>query len=129
MAPNLSFETQRRVDMMYPEERREEATRLLGLLSALKENERIKMAALNVLIRDDVMISEIERLQFAALKVSNGDVNVLTKATKVAQLDWRDLLVAAGFGEPSKHKSWLPKGMGPQQEGGWTRMRKRMHGF
>ena len=123
MAPNLSFETQRRVDMMYPPEQREEVTRLLGLLA-----ETLREQATRILGSETrASTSENERIQFAALKVSNGDVDVLKKAIKLGQFDYRELLIAAGFGwNSSKHKSWLPKGMGPQQEGWWTRRRKRI---
>ena len=104
MAPNLSYETQRRVDMMYPPDQREEVTRLL-----------VEECGQDPLSTSDH--EGIERIRFAALKVSNGDVDVLKKAIKLAQSDWRDLFMAAGFGNnPSEHKSWLPKGMGPQQE-------------
>jgi hypothetical protein len=67
-----------------------------------------------------------ERLRFAALKVSNGDVEVLKKAIDLAKQDFRDLLWAAGFAwSTTAHKRWMPKGVGPQVEGWWTRRRKK----
>jgi len=50
----------------------------------------------------------IERIQFAALKVSGGCLSKLQVAVRVANTDWRDLLVAAGFAHDTQaHKSWL----------------------
>lgn len=51
----------------------------------------------------------LERFQFAALKLSEGDLAKLEEAVAVAQRDWRDLLVAAGFGNSlTIHKRWFP---------------------
>ena len=41
----------------------------------------------------------LERVRFAALEFSQGDVARLLDAVRLAQIDWRDLLMAAGFGE------------------------------
>lgn len=55
---------------------------------------------------------ELERLRFAALKESEGNLNLLRQAVDLAKLDWRDLLMSAGFGEDvTEHKRWLPAGM------------------
>jgi hypothetical protein len=40
----------------------------------------------------------IERIRFAVLKLSGGDLNALQRAIDLAKIDWRDVLVAAGFG-------------------------------
>lgn len=37
----------------------------------------------------------IERIRFAVLKLSRGDLNALGRAIDLAKLDWRDVLVAA----------------------------------
>jgi hypothetical protein len=51
----------------------------------------------------------IERIRFAALKVSGGVLSELERAVQVANEDWRDLLVAAGFAHDTQaHKNWLP---------------------
>ena len=48
-----------------------------------------------------------ERVQCAALKLSAGRMDGLYDAIALAQTDWRDLLVAAGFAEDTRaHKSW-----------------------
>jgi hypothetical protein len=53
--------------------------------------------------------SDIERIQFAALKVSGGSISALVEAVRLANSDWRNLLVAAGFAnDPEAHKSWSP---------------------
>ena len=44
----------------------------------------------------------LERIQLAVLKLSNGEVNKFLAAAELAQLDWRDVLMAAGFGEDVK---------------------------
>jgi hypothetical protein len=41
----------------------------------------------------------LERFQFAALKLSDGNLDKLNRAVDLANRDWRDLLMAAGFGE------------------------------
>jgi hypothetical protein len=51
-----------------------------------------------------------ERLQFSALKLSEGNLDKLNRAVALGKLDWRDLLMAAGFGEDIKaHLTWLPE--------------------
>ena len=51
----------------------------------------------------------LEPIRFAALKVSNGDIAKLLDAVQLAQIDWRDLLVTAGFGEDVlAHERWMP---------------------
>ena len=58
--------------------------------------------------RTDNASSEFfERVQCAALKLSEGRVDKLYDAIALAQTDWRDLLVSAGFAEdPLAHKDW-----------------------
>jgi hypothetical protein len=49
----------------------------------------------------------IERVQCAALKLSEGRIDKLYDAIALAQTDWRDLLVSAGFAEDTQaHKAW-----------------------
>lgn len=51
----------------------------------------------------------MERIRFAALKLSKGNMEKLVEAIELAQIDWRDLLVAAGFGEDVEaHNKWMP---------------------
>jgi hypothetical protein len=51
----------------------------------------------------------LERFQFAALKLSGGNLSRLRNAIELAKTDWRDLLMAAGFGEDTRaHACWIP---------------------
>jgi len=52
----------------------------------------------------------LERIRFAVLKLSHGDLNALQQAIDLAKSDWRDALVAAGFADDIKaHESWWPE--------------------
>ena len=53
----------------------------------------------------------VERICIAALKVGGGDLDELRAATRLARLDWRDLLVRADFAEDvTAHLRWRPGG-------------------
>ena len=52
---------------------------------------------------------QMERIRFSVLKLSQGDVDKLLTAIELAQVDWRDLFMAAGFGhDPDAHRDWSP---------------------
>jgi len=52
----------------------------------------------------------IERIQLAAIRLSAGRLDGLNKAVDLAALDWRDLLVAAGFADdPNAYAHWKPR--------------------
>lgn len=52
----------------------------------------------------------LERYRFAALKICHGQLSKLERAVRLAQTDWRDLLVAAEFAnDPKAHEIWQPK--------------------
>jgi hypothetical protein len=52
---------------------------------------------------------QLERLRFAALKLSGGNLERLREAVELAKIDWRDLLMAAGFGNNVRaHERWMP---------------------
>jgi hypothetical protein len=51
----------------------------------------------------------MERWRFSALKLSGGNIEKLSKAIELAKLDWRDLLVSAGFDDVDAHIHWVPK--------------------
>ena len=54
--------------------------------------------------------ASLERLRFAALKLSRGDLQRLRDATELAKVDWRDLLMAADFGgDVHAHERWMPQ--------------------
>jgi hypothetical protein len=51
----------------------------------------------------------MERIRFAVLKLSEGRIEKLVQAIELAQTDWRDVLMAAGFGEDVEaHNKWNP---------------------
>ena len=53
--------------------------------------------------------ASLERIRFAVLKLSGGDLNRLQRSINLSQTDWRDVLVAAGFGNDlTAHTSWWP---------------------
>ncbi len=94
----LSPVTQRHLELLFAPEDRPEAAALLvtecgSLLPGLEK--------LNMF--------QLERFRFAALKLSEGKLDKLWQAVDLAQQDWRDLLMAAGFGEDvTEHERWLP---------------------
>jgi hypothetical protein len=50
---------------------------------------------------------QLERIRFAALKLSEGDLDKLREAVRIAQIDSRDVLMAAGFGHSLEaHQTW-----------------------
>ena len=50
---------------------------------------------------------QMERIRFAALKLSNGNIQKLLAAIDEARMDWRDLLMAADFGyDVTAHEEW-----------------------
>ena len=52
----------------------------------------------------------VERIQLAVIKLSEGNVEKFLSAVHTAQVDWRDTLVWAGFGNDLKaHLKWAEK--------------------
>ena len=52
---------------------------------------------------------EMERIRFSVLKLSEGEISKLVDAIELAQIDWRDLFMAAGFGyDTDAHNKWEP---------------------
>ncbi len=50
-----------------------------------------------------------QRIRFAVLKLSGGDLDRFERELREAAIDWRDTLMAAGFGDDIKaHRSWKP---------------------
>lgn len=51
----------------------------------------------------------LERYRFAALRLSGGRLDKLKSAIELAKTDWRDLLMAADFGNDAEaHLKWTP---------------------
>jgi hypothetical protein len=52
----------------------------------------------------------MDRYRFAVLKLSGGDLGKLDRALRLAKIDWRDLLMGAGFGySVTAHLEWQPE--------------------
>src|ERR1700692_3243104 len=99
MGLELSPETLRRIDILFPEENRERAEKLL-----------CEHCGNNLPFQEKADMYALERLRFAALKYSDGNLSQLEKAVKLAQRDWRDLLMATGFAHNiTAHQTWEPK--------------------
>jgi Cys-tRNA(Pro)/Cys-tRNA(Cys) deacylase len=57
---------------------------------------------------------QLERVRFAALKISEGDLRKLQEAVNEAKRDWRDELVWAGFAQRlDEHTRWANELLGP----------------
>jgi len=98
MPAKLSYETERRVAALFPPDLRSEVSELL-----------IHECGNNLPFLQKLDEFQLERFRFAVLKLSDGERGKLHQAIRLAQTDWRDLLMAAGFGENLEaHKSWFP---------------------
>jgi len=61
-----------------------------------------------------------ERIQLAAVRFSGGRLPDLTLALQLAEIDWRDLLVGAGFADdPNAHAHWAPRPLEAQLVNLW----------
>ena len=96
MTPKLSPRTKELVDAIFPAENVKDAIHWLedecgNAIPFCENNDEFQM----------------ERIRFAAIKLSNGNIDFLLKAIDEAKIDWRDLFMAAGFGyKISAHEKW-----------------------
>jgi hypothetical protein len=98
----LSAETIGRLHLVFRRENRPEAERLLV--------EECGASLPGLYRASDCTPESLERLRFAAMKLSGGQLDKLQQAIELANKDWRDLLMAAGFGEDcNAHHRWLPR--------------------
>lgn len=97
----LSEQTLRRVEILFPvEDDRRAAAEML-----------VNECGSNLPFCEDATPQSAERLRFAALKLSGGNLARLREAVELAKIDWRDLLMGAGFGsDVNAHKRWMPAG-------------------
>jgi hypothetical protein len=96
----LSPGTRSRLEVLFSPAERGEAEQLL-----------VELCGSNLPFCENSDSTSLERLRFAALKLSGGRLPALYSAVELANTDWRDLLVAAGFAEDVEaHKSWFPDG-------------------
>lgn len=97
--PGLSPGTRERLEALFAPNERGEATRLLVEACG---NDLPSCGHLDPV--------GLERIRFAALKRSGGSLPRLHEAVRLAQVDWRDLLVFEGFGhDVHAHETWWPE--------------------
>jgi hypothetical protein len=94
----LSQETRNRLRVLFPGPERDEAERLL-----------VESCGHKLPLCEGASPESMERIRYAAMKLSGGDLVKLRDAIGLAIIDWRDLLVAAGFADDVLgHRSWNP---------------------
>jgi hypothetical protein len=98
MSSKLSADTKRHIAALFTPSHRMEVSELL-----------LQRCGNNLPFCEKSDEVKLERIRFAALKLSGGDINKLREAIELANQDWRDLLVSAGFGsDTTAHKRWIP---------------------
>lgn len=98
-ASQLSAETEKRISLLFPPNEQQLVRTIL-----------CEECGNNLPLLENLDERKLERFQFAALKLSEGKLEKLGHAIALAKADWRDLLMAAGFGEDvDAYKSWLPR--------------------
>ena len=94
--PLLSPATEKRIGLLFSPHERELVRTLL-----------VDKCGNNLPGHENAGAEELDRIRFAALKLSEGDLAKLEKVLRLAGTDWRDLLMAAGFGDDSTaHLRW-----------------------
>jgi hypothetical protein len=94
----------------------DQTRRLIGVLFAADERERAQERLAegcgdNLPLWLDKTPEGLERIRFAVLKLSAGELDRLDVYIREAQTDWRDVLVAADFAdEVQAHTRWNPIG-------------------
>lgn len=98
MAIPLSPETRRKLKRVFREEDKVEAERLL-----------VNECADNLPLAGSTDEFKSERIRFAVMRLSKGNIEELKNQIHAAQQDWRDVLLAAGFARyVDQHKRWKP---------------------
>ena len=97
LPPYLSGKVRAKLEQLFPHEQRTAAAELLEAECG---------AGLPLI--DSQGAEGIERIRCAVLKISEGSLEKLHAAVQLANTDWRDVLVAAGFANSAlAHLSWL----------------------
>ncbi len=98
MKAELSKRTADYISVMFDPEDRVRAAQLL-----------VEECGNNLPGLENLDATQLERFRFAALRISGGQFLKLEHAVRLAQTDWRDLLIAAGFAEDLRaHETWTP---------------------
>jgi hypothetical protein len=93
---DLSERTLMVVSKMFPEQQHEEVERIL----ASERGNNLPSHATSDPTR-------LERVRFAVLKLSAGNLVTLRETIEDAKMDWRDTFMAAGFGyDVMEHERW-----------------------
>jgi hypothetical protein len=94
----LGNETISRVRSLFPEKEWEAVSKKL-----------VEECGDNLPMVDSGYIGLAERIRFSVLKLSDSNYRKLLNEIHEAARDWRDALMAAGFGEdPGAHLEWEP---------------------
>ncbi len=95
----LTPATRRALNSLFTAKNRAEAAKLL-----------ITECGNNLPFLETASAAALDRFRLAAIKLSRGTLAGLRGAIRLAKEDWRDLLMAAGFGYDVKaHRKWTPK--------------------
>ena len=90
----INSETERRIELLFAPAEQPEVRSLLsecGKIGGFRED-------------------DVERVRFAALKLSDGDLHKLRSGVELARIDFRDALMASGFGySVTAHRDWVPE--------------------
>jgi hypothetical protein len=97
MFSGLSHKTEQHIASLFPPDVRREVADVL-----------LNQCGNNLPFLEKSDEHELERVRFAALKLSDGEIGRLREAVKLAQQDWRDLLIAADFRQLDSHQRWSP---------------------
>lgn len=96
MPPKLSPRTMLLVSIIFDAEKFEEVVKLLE-----------EACGNNIPFCDTHNEFQMERIRFAVLKLSEGNIKKLREAIDEARFDWRDLFMAASFGhDVQAHEKW-----------------------
>ena len=94
----LSVEARLRIEALFSNEERDAVAKLL-----------VEECGDRLPLTDRAASGFWDRIRFAVLKLSEGDLERLKQEIDGAKRDWRDTLVAAGFGDSvTAHESWFP---------------------
>jgi len=97
--PPINTESQKRIALLFSVDKREFVRALL-----------LDECGNNLPGLESADAEAMDRFRFAVLKLSEGELPKLEEALRLAKADWRDLLMAAGFGEGvTAHQSWMPR--------------------
>lgn len=94
----LSPGTVERLNRVFRPELREDAARMLA-----------EECGDSLPFHEDADPKRCERVRFAVIKLSGGDLTGLQRWIDDANVDWRNVLMDAGFGfDPEAHMDWRP---------------------